>query len=177
MKHSPDQIVLAALDAVLVAAAEVTALNRLGEETIARQAQLETTASLADSAALAEIARCQTITALLPRRLDARVNAQTARESELLTATHHFISSALGPRSRKIQAAVREKVRAQLGPHYTDEPSLVRAVESSTAVREVEKLSWLVKIESPAPTELVGYARRLLDVWDSLADLETKFAS
>lgn len=153
---------------------EIADLHRLSESQTASLASLETSCDLADKTALDEIARSQTILALLPRRVAARENALTESEHALLKACHSFISENLAPRIRELIKRAKAKASAQLKAHYADADELERAVNKTTMVVDLERFIFWATIRDSTGNQLCQYAEQLLNTWAECDQREAK---
>lgn len=149
--------------------------SRLGE-TSARLTELENTCDLNDAKALAEIARLQTLTALLPRRINNVETAIPQVEEALLSACHAFISEHLGPRARDIVKRAKVKVEAGLKPMFDNPNALEAAVNKSTVVTTAELILSRSSIVSNPGNGVTGYANRLLSNWEECDAVEAKIS-
>ena len=128
---------------------ELSDLGKLLADKSARQAALETTGDLHDAAVLTEIGRLQLFTALLPRRIAAKEEADLKAEQTLTEATNQFIREHLGPRIQQLAAQTRAIVESELSSHYRDPAARIVAVAKSERVRTVESLAWSASVAPP----------------------------
>ncbi|MCU0785658.1 MAG: hypothetical protein MUF81_16760 [Verrucomicrobia bacterium] len=155
---------------------EIAELNTLAADTATRRATLETSCKLDDDSALSEVSRCQVLAALLPTRIIARENAFTQAEADLLKAAHDFISQHLSPRIHTMIQRAKEKARAALQLHFTAETELVKAVDKSSLVVELEGSFYSATIRNPTGVEIVRYAEKLLSTWADCDEREAKLS-
>ena len=164
-KTSPVKFLKSAIAARRKSQTELANLTQLLAEKSARQTALETTGDLHNASVLAEIARLQIFTALLPRRIAAQEQEDAKAEQSLTEATNQFIREQLGPRVRQLAAQTRAIVEAELSPHFRDAAALIVAVARSERVRHVEALAWPVSL-APAQGAL-HHAQATLQAWSA----------
>jgi len=149
---------------------ELSDLGKLLADKSARQTALEATGDLHDSAVIAEIGRLQIFTRVLPHRIAAKEAADAKAEESLTNATNEFIHQHLGPRVRKLAAQTREKVEAELTPHFQDRAALTRAIAESQRVRSIEALAW-TSTSQPA-RGAIAHAEGALKSWAAADEFE-----
>ncbi len=145
----PVELLKSAIAARRKSQTELSGLGKLLADKSARQAALETTGDLHDAAVLTEIARLQIFTALLPRRIAAKEEADLKAEQSLTDATNQFIREHLGPRVQRLAAQTRAIVEAELSSHYRDPAARIAAVCKSERLWTVESLAWSVSVAPP----------------------------
>jgi len=153
---------------------QIADLSKLQEETTARLRKLEVEADLNDAKALSEIARLQTVVALLPNRITARQAQLQTADTELVEVTNQFISTTHNPRVRECESREREKAQKTLAPLFPDNSALASAVEGSAFVIEAQRLHLTI---TTAP--IYGSRRHAglaVEAWNKLAGLESKRA-
>lgn len=152
--------------------AEVGKLERLSTDTTACLKEIETTCTLDDGKALAEITRLQVVSNLLPRRISAREEALVKADETLMQYAGALVADVLGKRNRALLARARAQARTALEKHFKAGPQLDDAVERSAIVAELSASS--PTIEANPGDGAVGYARRLLALSDALDAIEAK---
>jgi hypothetical protein len=173
MKNSDlSSAVTTALEKVQDITTEISKLQKLARDSSAELAALELSVDLSDAEALAGISRLQTVAAIVPRRLDAREEALTHAQEELVQTCEAFITSSLGPRVRDLLARAEAKAGKNLHPHFKDEFLLKNAVNSSALVNEITAIQAHVTIRGARPEQAENYASELLQAWQEAAAFE-----
>ncbi len=168
----PSAIVSAALNKVSALETEIPQLKELSDRSASELAALECSVDLSDSKGLAEVARLQTLTALVPRRLAVRAEELVAAHAGLLEACHDFVSNGLGPRCQALAGRIKGKLSPELSRHFRDASALDSAINSSSLAIELNGIQSVAVKREPSPEQMKNYARSLVQAWENLGKFE-----
>ncbi len=174
-KTSPVKFLESAIAARHKSQTELANLTQLLAEKSARQTALETTGDLHNATVLAEIARLQIFTALLPRRIAAQEQDDVKAEQSLTATTNQFIREQLGPRVRQLAARTRAIVEAELSSHFRDPAALIVAVARSERVRHLAALDRPISLTPPHGA--LDHAQATLQAWSAADAFENHVES
>jgi len=146
--------------------AELVTLASLAEAAKAKLPALSASFNPANPEEVSELARLATLDRALPIKIDAVERSEILQRETLLQLTHDFISSQISPLVHATEQRAREKARADLRAHFSDELALSRAVDSSASVTEAK--GYILTVRTPEPGLLFAYVERVLEIADKV---------
>lgn len=130
---------------------------------------------LDDKEALTEIARLQVLSAILPKRIEAKENQFLNSARALNELNGNFIHHTLGPRSRSLREKVANELRQVISRLVSDEFLIQRSVLESDPVQAINAIytTW----HTPSASEQAAEVYRILGSFELLQEYEKISAS
>jgi hypothetical protein len=172
--NSSRQLIEAAVAKRAALETEIAGIPSMVSANETKLARLVDTGDLADVSVVTEIATCQALSSMLPRRQQLRDEQLTAADGEIISACHAAIGDDLAPRARRAAGLARDTVRKTLAAHFSDPKQLTHAVDNSALVQEADRINWDATIRGSPEGGDREYAAQIIKCIADLADFEAR---